>query len=266
MEKRGLLFMVVLVAGLFCMEGCSKTGLDTYNISECDIYFGMENMNKGKKQVFVDTTTFSFGDYKDLPDTVVLIRVNALGGVSAQPRMFEFEVVDSLTTAIEGSYYTLDGNTGVIPANATCGYISVHLYYQENMKDRAMWYLTLQLKPGTDFTLNLKQEYVDKENGKYVELLRHWIGISSRIQKPASWFRVEAFFLDFTGDKYNLINEVCHLTRNDWDSMQSYIAEAYWVAVRNHLQVNIDAGTPIMERNERTGKMQIMKVKGLTGI
>lgn len=127
-------------------------------------------------------------------------------------------------------------------------------------------YLTLQLKPSTDFTLNLKQEYVDKENGKYVELLRHWIGVSSRVQKPVSWYRVESFFLDFTSDKYNLINELCHLTKNDWDSMQSYLAEAYWVAVRNHLQVNINAGTPVMERNERTGRMQVMKVKGLTGV
>lgn len=138
MEKKGLWFMVILTAGLLGMGGCSKINLDTYNTSECDIYFGVENTNKGKKQVFVDTTTFSFGDYKDLPDTVVLIRVNALGGVSAQPRTFEFEVVDSLTTAIEGSYYTLDGYTGVIPANATCGYIPVHLYFRDDMKNQAM--------------------------------------------------------------------------------------------------------------------------------
>lgn len=267
MKKKGFsgMFTVLGMIGLF--YGCSQESLDTYDSSENSIYFGMENKSSAYSKVFLDTTVFSFGDHENITDTTVMIRVNALGGYFYEPREFEFEVVDSLTTAKEGIHFTLpETRKGVIPAEATCGYIPVHITYNADMKNRAMWYLVLQLKPNRYFNLDLKLEYVDKNNDEYVQLTRHCIGISARIQQPESWFRVAEFFGTFSSDKYKLINMVCGLTKEDWEVMQRNIGEVYWIAVRNYLQLRIDAGDPVMEEDERTGRKQIMVVTGLTGI
>ncbi|MGL5682248.1 MAG: DUF4843 domain-containing protein [Marinifilaceae bacterium] len=258
---KGTLLLSVLAAA-----GCSEVTLDKYNGEENSVYFGMINTNPSKKSTFLDSTTFSFGEYVDLSDTTIYLRVNAMGDVYDVDRSFEYEVIDSLTTAVADVFYSLPERVCVIPANETCGYIPVKLHSCDEMKKRSMYYLAIQLKPNNNFNLDLKFEYVDKTNKQYVELTRHWLGMSMKIQKPASWFQVEPYFLDFSGDKYRLINQLCKLTKEDWVDMQFYNAEAYWVAVRNHLQKNIDAGTPIMEENDRTGKKQVMKVRGLTGI
>lgn len=259
-------FIGSLFLGIGLLGSCSKEGLETYESGRNSVYFGVENKIKTNPNVFVDTTIFSFGDHELVQDTILMIRVNALGDFSSVDREFEYEVVDSLTNAIEGTFYTLPEARCVIPAGSTCGYIPVHVYYSNEMKKLPMYYLVLQLKENVNFNLDLKLEYVDKLNDKYVQLTRHWVGISSRIQKPASWYKVEQYFLSFSSDKYKLINGLCHLTKEDWVDMQFYIAEAYWVAVRNYLQQQIDAGQPVMEENERTGRKQIMKVKGLTGV
>lgn len=264
--KKRFIYSGILLAGICLWGACSEVGLDTYQPDQNSVYFGMLNGKRSEKNVFVDTTRFSFGDYENTPDTVIYIRVNALGGVSTVDRTFEYEVVDSLTTAIEGVFYTLPEEACVVPANQTFGLIPVHIYYSTQMKASPMYYLVLQLKPNEYFNLDLKLEYVDKTNKQYVQLTRHWVGMSSRIQKPAKWFQVEQYFLDFSSDKYKLINQLCKLNKTDWDNMAFYIAEAYWVAVRNYLQEQINAGTPVMEENDRTGKKQIMKVKGLTGV
>ena len=267
MRNSGFLWLCILWAGILLFSRCSKDSLDTYNPAETSIYFGVKNPSKATKNVFVDTTVFSFGDYEGLTDTIVQIRVNALGGLAHVDRKFEYEVVDSMTTATEGVHFILPGmKEGIIPGDSVCGYIPVHIVYSDGMKNKAMWYLVLQLKANSGFNLDLRQEYVDISNDKYVELTRHWIGMSSRIQKPTRWYQVESYFLEFSSDKYKLINQLCHLNKEDWDNIAFYIAETYWVAVRNYLQKNIDAGTPVMEQNERTGRKQIMKVKGLTGL
>lgn len=238
-------------------------GLDTYEPGETSVYFGMKNGNRSLPNVFVDTTVFSFGEYTNLTDTTVNIQVNALGGISMEDREFEFEVVDSLTTA--GGFYTLTGTTGVVPAGETCGFIPVRLTYSDKMKKQPVFYVVLQLKPNANFNLDLKYEYVDKVNDKYVELTRHYVGVSSRIQKPKEWFRVEQYFLDFTSDKYKLINQLCELTKKDWDSMNFTVGESYWVVVRNYLQKRIDDGDPVMEE-DALGRKRKMVVKGLTGL
>lgn len=266
-KSRFLVWCTVVASLILLFSRCSKDGLDTYESTENSVYFGMENPTKATKNVFVDTTVFSFGDHEGVTDTIINIKVNALGGFFNRPRPFDFEIVDSLTTAIEGKHFTLSiEGQGVIPANEVCGYIPVRLTFTDDMKDKAMWYVVLQLKPSEEFSLDLKREYVDVSNDQYVELTRHWVGVTSRIQKPQRWYQVEQYFLDYSSDKYKLINEICHLEKKDWDDIKFYVAEAYWVAVRNYLQENIDAGHPIMERNERTGRKQVMKVKGLTGI
>lgn len=264
MKRRKLIYAVLLGLFICYLSGCSQEGLDTYDLGETSVYFGVENTNASQSNVFVDTTIFSFGDYSNITDTTLYIQVNALGGLSPVDREFEFEVVDSLTTA-EG-FYTLTGTKGVIPAYSTEGYIPVRLTYSEEMKKRPMFYLVLQLKPNANFNLDLQLEYVDKTNDKYIQLTRHCVGVSSRIQKPKMWYVVEQYFLDYSSDKYKLINELCHLTKDDWTTMTFYIGEAYWVAVRNHLQKCIDEGNPVMEENDRTGRKQIMKVRGLTGV
>lgn len=267
MKKKQLIFMGLLGIGIYFLGGCSKVGFDTYDVSESNIYFGMENTKKSQKNVFVDTTVFSFGEYENTSDTTIYIRVNAMGGLSEVERTFEYEVVDSMTTAKVGEFYELPEKTGIIPAGSTCGYIPVIIHNCNSMKDRATWFLVLQLKPNQNFNLDLKQEYVDNNNQQYVELTRHWVGMSARIQKPASWVHAaEQYFLEFSSDKYKLINQLCHLTKSNWDNMQYYLAEPYWIVVRNYLQKKIDQNDPVMERNERTGRLQIMKVKGLTGV
>lgn len=267
MKKSIFLGLSMFWAGISLFVGCSQEDLDTYDTSRNSIYFGMRNPSSATKNEFVDTTMFSFGDYENITDTTVMIWVNVLGGMVSEPREFEYEIVDSLTTAIEGVHFTIDGKgKGVIPGKAVGCYIPIHIIYSDGMKDRAAWYVVLQLKANANFNLDLKKEYVDKNNGTYIELTRHWVGMSARIQKPQRWYRVQQYFLDFSEDKYKLINQLCHLTKDSWDNMQFYIAEAYWVAVRNYLQERIDAGDPVMEKDERTGRMQPMKVKGLTGI
>lgn len=266
MKKKEIIYTAAALVSMFCWGGCSTVGFDTYDTAQNSVYFGMTNPNTSQKNVFVDTTVFSFGEFEKVTDTVIYIRVNALGGFFDTDRTFEYEVVDSLSTAIEGDIYTLPEKTGVIPANATCGYIPVRMHNTAALKKRAMFYLVLQLKPNENFNLDLKLEYVDKVNNNFVQLTRHYVGISNRIQQPESWYKVSGYFLDFSSDKYKLINELCHLVKEDWETMQFYTAEAYWVAVRNYLQERIDAGEPVMEEHPRTGRKQIMKVKGLTGI
>lgn len=264
MKMKELIYWGILWITICCLGGCSKVGLSTYVPEETSVYFGMENTNRSLSNVFVDSTVFSFGDYTNITDTTLNIRVNALGGISPVDREFEFEVVDSLTTA--KGFYTITGNTGVIPANSTHTFIPIRLTYSDEMKKQPMFYLVLQLKPNANFNLDLPLEYVDKANDKYVHLTRHWVGVTSRIQKPKLWYVVEQYFLDFSSDKYKLINELCHLTKDDWSKMTFYIGEAYWVAVRNHLQKCIDEGNPVMQEDDRTGKKEYMKVKGLTGV
>lgn len=266
MKKIAWILTGILLPGVYLLGGCSQEGLDTYDTSRNEIYFGMENRNKSQANVFVDTTVFSFGEFPNTPDTVIYIRVNALGGISAADRTFEYEVVDSLTTAQEGTFYALSETTGVIPADSTHGYIPVQIYNKVDMKKKPMYYLTLQLRENENFSLGLQQEYVDKLNDKYVQLTRHYVGMSVRVQKPANWYKVENYFLTFSEEKYKLINELCHLTREDWDNVRFYVFEVYWITVKNYLQDQINKGNPVMEEDMRTGRKTPMKVNGLTGI
>lgn len=266
MKKSGFLWLT-MIWGSLLWSGCSKDDLDTYDPSRNSIYFGMLNPSSATNNVFVDTTLFSFADHEGVTDTVIQIQVNALGGFFNEPREFEYEIVDSLTTAVEGVHFTLpEEKKGIVPAQDACGYIPVHVLYSAGMKDRPVWYLALQLKPTKDFNLDLKLEYVDKNNNEYVQLTRHWLGMSSRIQKPERWYQIEQYFLDFSEDKYKLISQLCHLRKQDWDEITFYIAETYWIVVRNYLQKRIDEGNPVMVRDERTSRMKPMEVKGLTGI
>lgn len=248
---------MILTTGLVA---CQEDALDVYSSAQSSIYFGMKNTNTALKNVFVDTTRFTFADFP-VTDTTLQLVVNVLGNYSEEPRAFKYEVVEDGTTAIAATQYELLEDDPVVLGKAIAGNIPVRLKFDIALENTIV-YLKLRLKANENFDLLLDKEYVDIQNGQCVNLLEHVIVFTAQVQAPQQWSK--DYFGVFSAKKYRLINQLCNKKPADWENLTMDDIEPMWVVVRNYLQEKMDKDDPLYEdEKDAQGNQVIMTVKGL---
>lgn len=80
------------------------------------------------------------------------VSVTLAGPQRSSPVSFSFEIVDSLSTAEENTHFTIDSNTGMIPANSTRGPLPIQII-DDNIGDGERLIIAVRLT-SADVSLN----------------------------------------------------------------------------------------------------------------
>ncbi|MDE5422864.1 DUF4843 domain-containing protein [Ancylomarina sp. DW003] len=126
MKKINLIMVALLFHGLF---SCTQDDTMTYGDLNY-IYFEEEAVDG----VF-PSTYFSFVFEEDaLTEKMLELPVIAAGKLAENDRLFSYQIVDSLTTAVEGVHFTIDPASQIMPANAVEGNLLVKLLKTADME------------------------------------------------------------------------------------------------------------------------------------
>lgn len=121
----------IVLSLLIVVFSCSKDEITTYR-GENYIYFEDEVDDEGE----YPSTYFTFLFEDDLvAETTIEIPVLIAGEMVDEDRIFAVDVIDTLTTAIEGTHFVIDPDSQMIAANATGGNLVVKLLRTEDMQD-----------------------------------------------------------------------------------------------------------------------------------
>ncbi|WP_421920432.1 DUF4843 domain-containing protein [Marinifilum sp.] len=145
MKIKNILFLILFILGAI---SCTENDIMTYGEQDYIYIQGWETRESG--EVLQTSFTFLFED-ESVNEKTLEIPVMALGNMTSTDRLFSIKVVDSLTTAVEGTHFSIDASSQVIPANSTEGSISVNLIKTADMKDTD-YQLGLELISSDNFT------------------------------------------------------------------------------------------------------------------
>lgn len=243
MKKRFITILCCLTAIVY---SCSEKGLSTYENGRNSIYFGIEDRDKmldKYSKAFRDTTAFSFVDLV-VEDTLVSLKVMVLGDVVNRDRKFSMEIVDTMTTAKLAVNYELESNEFYIPADSTCGYLSVRLLRTRELLD-TVYQIGFRLKENEEFDLALETQVINKLKDQYINLTTHVLTFTDQLEKPR-------YFMDFvlgtyTVKKHLLINRLLDMNTAKWAAASPSLIMSIGTYMRAYLQDRIDEGNAIKE-------------------
>ncbi len=205
MKKLGLIFVLFIA-----VWGCSEDKLDTYSGTSC-IYFAPYLDGSWK-----DTTQFSFTNFF-VTDTVIRIKVQALGKVSDQPR--SFKVMMENTTATPGVHFDALQSEYVLKAGATSAVIPIKLYRHADLLDTVLS-ISLYLAPSENFDQVMPRK-IDSYTKKEVDVRRQVLTFSDMIIKPVYWDMFDMFYgLGYwSTTKFVFMNKLCEIDPLFWYGM-----------------------------------------------
>lgn len=255
------------ICSFFILFSCKEDKLVTYNGEKDNtsgIYFQrVGSYTLGTPNVtYVDSSTYSFAGVVDtIKKTTVKISVKTFGNISDKERPFVVKVNSDpkQTTAIEGTDFTIDHASCVIPAGKSEGSVSVTLYRSSKLtKSSLRIKLTLEENEYFKFHItNYKASNVWNQNTRVIDALSYVIRFAEIYTMPSYWsFSGDEFFGTWTPAKYATVNSVAGWLPSDWSNAGmagskvaygrfDYVARA----VQAYLQEMADKGTPIKEED-----------------
>ncbi len=163
------LIYLLLTVGVFFAGSCST---DEVEVFDAHNYISFKFDVKDEATIPSTSFTFTFSD-ASVTEKTFEIPVTYAGRFADRDMSFAWEVVDSLTTAVEGVHYKIDRQAGqLIAASQNSGLATVTLLRTADMKDKS-FELTLQL--------------VDNEYFKAGPIDRVKIIITDQLVKPDWW-------------------------------------------------------------------------------
>lgn len=166
---------------LFCLVGiniasCKKDGLQFFDESN---YLYIDLVKDAALPFPQRSFTFTF-DSPDVMEKSFQIPVKFAGRTATADRTFKISLVDSLTTAVNGTDFEISPDNQKIEAGQKAGYITVKLKRTEKMKTA---------------TFNLVLKIEDNENFKPGHLPLVKVMVSDRLIKPEWWLASHNRFL-----------------------------------------------------------------------
>lgn len=163
MKNKLLLYSLVLCLTI----GCSQE-LELFDENR---YVSLE-LEKNKKGFAEYSYTFQYLTAES-KEVEISVPVTLAGRISDKTQNFSIRVVDSLTTAVAGTHYSLDSTRNIIPAHSSKGHIYAKLKKTEDMSD-------------VSYTLGL--EITGNDNFKHGSNRLVVITFSNRLEKPEWWY------------------------------------------------------------------------------
>ncbi len=155
MKTKNIFLIALLFLGFI---SCTKNDTMTYEDENFVCLTDWEVRETGE---FLKTSfTFLFED-ASLTQKVLEIPVMAIGKMINDDRVFALQVVDSLTTAVEGTHFSINAADQIVPANSTGGSIKVNLMKTADMDDTE-YQLGLELVSNDAFTAGISTVVVIK--------------------------------------------------------------------------------------------------------
>lgn len=195
MRKIGLLILII-----FACWACHEDELDGYSGTD-GIYFAALVNNKVD---YTDTTLFSFA-FAPVPDTIIRISVRGYGQVVDYDRKFRVAVEGG--NAVAGVNFETLEEEYVLKADSVYSYVPVKIF-REGTRDTT-FYITLRLLPNQDFLHNVPFK---KVNGDTVDITRHVIAFTNKLNKPMMWTGLGYW----SEAKFYLLNEELGYKAEDW--------------------------------------------------
>ena len=150
----------------------------------CDVLDTEEERSFYDGEVLVKFNSSSTTLFAEADEAQLSVGVSTLAPVNEE-RTYSFEVVDSLTTAIEGEDYVLENTSFTIPANEVLGSIPITVI-KENVADAPTLALTITSDEVASYNatviVTLRQffPYVQSEwEGEYELVYEWWYGDSA---------------------------------------------------------------------------------------
>ncbi|NLR64366.1 DUF4843 domain-containing protein [Chitinophaga varians] len=234
---------ITMAAGLLLsMSACRKAEIPSYATGN-DIYFSVV-----RDYVTYDTTVVTFAYTPATTDTVVKLRISALGVPAGRERSVSYRVIDTAANAARArTQFELPASIA-IPADSVNTYIPVVMHKTPDMTTRT-FSITLQLEPNNDFQTRLQVLVKDKNNNRFTSLVRHVILVDNRLNKPDRWY--DDFYGPFSGKKLTLMSKLLEIPIQE---LYTKITNAdpgttsfYANYLKTYLKEMEDAGTPVLE-------------------
>ncbi|WP_421918599.1 DUF4843 domain-containing protein [Marinifilum sp.] len=233
--KLKYIYLVLMLSILF--GACTTDELIDYK-GEAYIYFFLdEEINSiipEEEQITLEGSyTFIFEE-DDVNTKGVEIPVSVSGYMSDADRSFTIEVVDSMTTATQGTHFSIDNAKQVIKAGETGGKAIISLNRTADMKD-SIYTVGIRLTGNENFTSEIRTYYQ--------------LSFSDLLSKPDWWYRIiegEDFYDigEFTQQKclhwmeYNGVTDgsdpIGHLDSFYKEGERKNIMRAFGVYLRDH--------------------------------
>ncbi|MCC8173114.1 MAG: DUF4843 domain-containing protein, partial [Odoribacter sp.] len=154
----------------------------------------------------VDTLTFSFLATQS-PDTIINIRVRAMGQPYEYDRLFKVAIEEN--TAEEGKHYDLLESEYIIKSDSSYGYIPIKIYRQ-NLLDTIVS-MNLYLAPNEYFTQNLAPVI---QNNDTIDIMRLTFVFTAEVTQPRYW--QPSILGYFSPTKFFLICEMMNMKPEEW--------------------------------------------------
>ncbi len=153
---------------LIGFAACDDSEILTYGEADY-IYFEAENEDEGFPQA-----KFSFVfEADEVSEKNIEIPVLVTGKFAGENRTFSVKVVDSLTTAVEGTHFSIDPNQQIIVDNETGGNVVINLQRTADLKENNLT-IGLELVENDRFTPGIQ---------KVIQL-----NINDYFSKPEWWY------------------------------------------------------------------------------
>ena len=256
------LFGMILLAG-----GCEQELMD-YEGEE-GVYFAVQHGNRfGSERVWPYQPYTNVEFVKTLEDQITVnIKVMVTGPLKSYDRPFLVAINADSTTAVAGVHYEpLSGETVIIPANATTGYVPVIVKRTPDMSTEIKK-IGLKLIPNEHFTLAFEEwdaiaRYTEGSIVPSFDASLHTLNINDFIVKPAVWTgsadaegtRESGYWGTFSRKKIELMCDYFDVTYDDFASVETMPMALQLFMANTLSQVLIDAYNrkePILEEDGR---------------
>lgn len=167
--KYGSLVLLMLISA------CTIDEIDTFGTTDY-VYFSQEDMSSSvvdDNGYIVNSYTFIFEKDQSLNDKVYSLPVTLAGTAKNADRVISIEIIDSLSTAIEGTHFELvEASQNIIPSGSTKGMVNIRLIRTPEM-DENIFSLALNI--------------IDNDQLKAGPMISASINYSNYFLKPDWW-------------------------------------------------------------------------------
>jgi hypothetical protein len=200
---RKIINYLLLSASTLLLFACEKN-IATYS-GETNIYFSNSS----------DSAKISFAyDQAVKKDSLISVRVYAMGPVSDADREFKLTIVDTLTNALPGTHYTLLNDPVVIKAGEAFANLQFRLNRTSDMKAKS-YYISLLLEPNVNFITNYSRDWLNLNQKTWRQLLMYTIKFDDILSQPKTW--IVSVYGAFTRKKLYAISEFFELELPIWN-------------------------------------------------
>lgn len=204
-----ILILSIVFLSFIGLTSCTEDKIETYTDTD-NIYFSpavYPYVTVGASKIVADSTGFSFGfDDAAITKRVYLIPVRVQGKLSTADRKIKV-TVDPMSTAIEGTHFTLPENI-VMRAGKQVDTIAVTVSRTLDMKSNAFT-LVLNLEENEAFTTKMESKVTNILTQKTMSFTRFKLTFDDRLNQPTGWF--VGFLGAFSPKKFFLMCDLIDL-------------------------------------------------------